>query len=88
MKLITLTHPNIHCAELATICQPADTLLLRQDAVYLAQRTDINWPCQQVVALASDLTVRQISPAAGITVINNESWVQLAANAAQVLLWR
>lgn len=88
MKLITLTRPMIDMAELALICSPNDTLLLRQDAVYLARRNDINWPSQQVTALSSDLTVRQISVVAGIRIIDDQEWVQITANAAQVVLWR
>tara|TARA_R110002126_G_scaffold38993_14_gene116032 strand:- start:1157 stop:1423 length:267 start_codon:yes stop_codon:yes gene_type:complete len=88
MKLITLITAEVCIAELATVCSANDTILLRQDAVYLARRTDIDWPCQQVMALGSDVTVRQIAPVKGIAIINDAQWVQFAATASQVVLWR
>ncbi|KKO46622.1 hypothetical protein WG68_04865 [Arsukibacterium ikkense] len=88
MKLINLTRPDVNIAELALICDSTDTLLLRQDAVYLAARNDICWPCSMILALSSDLMVRQITPIAGIKPITAEKWVELSANASQVLLWR
>ncbi|MAD75834.1 MAG: hypothetical protein CML20_13795 [Rheinheimera sp.] len=88
MKLISLINPDATLAELAPLCDNDDTLLLRQDAVYLARRTDIRWPCQNISALKSDLEVRSITPAPGISIIDDARWVELAASAAQVVLWR
>ncbi|KKO50584.1 hypothetical protein VT06_01000 [Arsukibacterium sp. MJ3] len=88
MKLITLISPAIILPELAEICQLDDIILLRQDAVYLAQQSDINWPCRKVVALHSDVNLRHVSATAGITIIDDDNWVQLVATASQVLLWR
>lgn len=88
MKLITLTSPAVNIAELALLCQPVDTLLLRQDAVYLARRNDIVWPCNTVLALDTDLSVRQLTPATAVRAISAAEWVKLTAAASQVLLWR
>ena len=88
MKLITLISPDVNFAELALLCDKADTLLLRQDAVYLARRSDIAWPCANIVALSSDLNVRQLTPIAGINAISAPEWVKLTAIASQVMLWR
>jgi sulfur relay protein TusB/DsrH len=88
MKLITLVNPNVNIAELATFCDKNDTILLRQDAVYLARRSDIHWPCQKVTALESDLKVRKVIPVADIIIIDDAQWVKLTASAVQVMLWR
>ncbi|SNY42431.1 sulfur relay protein TusB/DsrH [Arsukibacterium tuosuense] len=88
MKLINLTSPAFNFAELALLCEQADVLLLRQDAVYLAGRNDIHWPCNNILALKSDLEVRQLTPIAGISAISDAEWVELTATASQVMLWR
>lgn len=88
MKLINLTSPAVNVAELALLCQATDTLLLRQDAVYLARRSDIAWPCDTILALATDLDVRQIIPVTAIRAISAAQWVELTASAKQVILWR
>lgn len=88
MKLINLTSPAVNFAELALLCEQADVLLLRQDAVYLAGRNDIHWPCNNIVALKSDLDVRQLTPNAGISTISVQKWIELTATASQVILWR
>jgi sulfur relay protein TusB/DsrH len=88
MKLITLTSPAVNITDLALLCQPGDTLLLRQDAVYLARRSDIAWPCDTIVALTTDLDVRQIIPDTAIRGISTAEWVELTASAKQVILWR
>ncbi|HAW91839.1 MULTISPECIES: DsrH/TusB family sulfur metabolism protein [unclassified Arsukibacterium] len=88
MKLISLINSGINIVELATFCDNDDTVLLRQDAVYLARRNDIHWPCTNITVLKSDLEVRKISPATGITIIDDAQWVELAARATQVMLWR
>ncbi|WP_372625838.1 DsrH/TusB family sulfur metabolism protein [Arsukibacterium sp.] len=88
MKLISLINPEITIAELATLCDKGDTLLLRQDAVYLARRSDIRWPCQNVTVLKSDLEVRKITPTTGISIIDDAQWVELTASATQVMLWQ
>ena len=88
MKLITLINADVNFAELALLCDKADRLLLRQDAVYLARRSDIAWPCQNIFELSSDLNVRQLTPITGISAISDSEWVELTATAAQVMLWR
>lgn len=88
MKLISLINPDITIAELATFCDKDDTLLLRQDAVYLARRNDIHWPCHNITALKSDLEVRNITPTTGISIIDDAQWVELTVSATQVMLWR
>ena len=88
MKLITLIHPDVDFAALTLICSSSDTLLLRQDAVYLARRNDIEWPSQHVTVLSSDLAIRQITAVESLSIIDDTEWVKLAAKAAQVILWR
>ncbi|MDX1677847.1 DsrH/TusB family sulfur metabolism protein [Arsukibacterium sp.] len=88
MKLINLINPTINFAELAMLCQQTDTLLLRQDAVYLAARSDIKWPSATVLALDTDLSVRQLLPHSAIGIVSAVQWVELTATASQVLLWR
>lgn len=88
MKLITLIHPKLSMDELALICQPADGILLRQDAVWLSIRQDLCWPVQHVYALQSDVLLRQLKVPQSVTVIDDEAWVTLTINADQVLLWQ
>jgi len=87
MKLISVISASVNVNELSLICQPGDTILLRQDAVYLCLRSDVNWPCQ-LYALDVDLQVRQIMPVAAVTVINAEQWVELSISAEQNVLWQ
>ncbi|WP_213994937.1 DsrH/TusB family sulfur metabolism protein [Arsukibacterium sp.] len=88
MKLINLTNPAVDLTQLARLCEQADTVLLRQDAVYLAHRNDITWPCNNIIALGTDVRIRNVSPIAAIGVISAAEWVELTVTATQVLLWR
>lgn len=87
MKLITLIQPTLFLTDLAIICSPQDGILLRQDAVWLSIREDLDWPVQQVYVLQADVQLRQLTPAKPAQVITNEQWVALTIAAEQVLLW-
>jgi sulfur relay protein TusB/DsrH len=87
MKLISVISPSVSLSELSLICQAQDIILLRQDAVYLCLRSDLNWPAQ-LYALDVDIQVRQITPVTNVTVINARRWVELSISAEQNLLWQ
>lgn len=88
MKLITLINPSLVLADLAVICQPDDAILLRQDAVWLCVRNDIDWPLDNLYALQSDVQLRQLTVKPPVRVIDNTQWVALTIEAQQVLLWQ
>lgn len=87
MKLISVISPSVNLSELSLICQAQDIILLRQDAVYLCLRSDLNWPALPY-ALDVDLQLRKITPVAAITVINAQQWVELSISAKQNVLWQ
>lgn len=87
MKLINLISPLNNLSSLIAYCQPDDIILLRQDAVYLACRSDYTFPVT-TFALQSDVSWRNIALPAHITAIDDARWVQLSAQATQNLLWR
>ena len=86
MKLITLTKPLLDTTALSAICAPGDSILLRQDAVYLCLQPGLTLPVP-VLALASDVQWRNIEPQAKIELIDDARWVELCASANQNLLW-
>lgn len=88
MKLITLIQPTLSLSDLTAICRPEDGILLRQDAVWLSIRQDINWPVQHVYALQSDMLLRGLPAVPQVIVINDATWVALTIKAQQVLLWQ
>ncbi len=88
MKLITIIHPELSVPELALLCQPDDAILLRQDAVWLVRRSDISWPVHTLYVLQSDLQLRQLQAPAQFQLIDARRWVELTAQAQQVLLWQ
>lgn len=87
MKLFSLISPLQNWQSLNQLCQSDDAILLRQDAVYMCLRHDINWPSSKLYILDSDLTVRQLSAPPAFSVINAAQWVALCAAATQNLLW-
>ncbi|MBZ9610704.1 DsrH/TusB family sulfur metabolism protein [Rheinheimera maricola] len=87
MKLISITSPAIVMDELSLVSLPEDSILLRQDAVYLCARIDIVWPTIQLYALDIDVNVRQVQVANNISVISAERWVELCIEAQVNILW-
>ncbi|MCF4009878.1 DsrH/TusB family sulfur relay protein [Rheinheimera sp. UJ63] len=87
MLLFNLINPAADLTELAQLCTPADTVLLRQDAVYLVLQPTLPFACS-VLALASDIAWRNISAPTHIQLINAQEWVQLTAAANKSILWR
>ena len=88
MTLISITNPSVDFAELSLVCQPQDSILLRQDAVYLCTRTDINWPTAKLYALDVDVQVRKLSALPAFSVIKAERWVELCVAAKVNVLWQ
>ncbi|MDP4944547.1 DsrH/TusB family sulfur metabolism protein [Alishewanella sp. SMS8] len=87
MILFNLINPAADLTELAQLCTPADTVLLRQDAVYLVLQPSLPFTCR-VLALSSDLAWRNLAKPAHIQLINTQEWVQLTAAANKSILWR
>lgn len=87
MKLITIIDPGINPIELATICAADDAILLRQDASWLAARTDITWPVARVYVRQADVQLRQIKVDNGIAGITDQQWIEMTITAEQNLLW-
>lgn len=88
MILFTLTSSSLNFAELQLVCSSSDTVLLRQDAVYLLKRQDFVWPTKQLFALDIDLQARNISAPAEIKPISAKDWVALTIQAKQNILWQ
>lgn len=88
MKLITLISPTLNMAQLQLICQPQDAILLRQDAVYLCRRPDLQWPQVALYVLATDASARQLNVPDTITAITETQWLNLTITAEQNLLWQ
>lgn len=65
------------------LVQPADHVLLRQDAVYLLLTTQ-QWPCQ-VFVLQPDLMARGLVCPPTVNVISDTQWVELTLQASQVI---
>ncbi|GAB59774.1 DsrH/TusB family sulfur metabolism protein [Rheinheimera nanhaiensis] len=87
MKLISLINPLTDFNELAALCTPADALLLRQDAVYLCLRANVQWPVSQCYALDIDVQSRNITVPDSVQLINAAQWVELVVQAEVNLLW-
>ncbi len=87
MKLINIISSCPDLQSLSRVTSTADAILLRQDAVYLASRTDIAWPACGLYVLAPDLLVRKLTASAAFTVISDEEWVELTCQAQQSMLW-
>lgn len=88
MTLISITTPSFDSDQLSLICQPQDSILLRQDAVYVCARKDINWPTAKLYVLDVDLQVRKLSALPAFSVINAECWVKLCIAAKVNILWQ
>lgn len=82
IQLTTATAPN------HLLISQDDVLLLRQDACYLLRDPQF---CQQytgqIRVLADDVAQRQIV-SSGFSLLTDEQWVELCANAQGVMLWR
>ncbi|MCC5827493.1 DsrH/TusB family sulfur metabolism protein [Alkalimonas sp.] len=86
MKLVHWIYPELPSQDLQTQLQPQDVLLLRQDGCY---SLILPWPelaCRLLV-LTTDLNARGLSLQTPWLAIDDTSWVELAAQASQVVLW-
>lgn len=87
MKLINVISSSPDLQSLERITSSADAILLRQDAVYLASRSDVVWPACRLYVLSSDLIVRKLTASSAFTVISDTEWVELTCQAQQSMLW-
>ena len=87
MKLISLINTLTDFNELAALCTPEDALLLRQDAVYLCLRADVQWPASKCYALDIDVQSRNITLPDSVQLIDAAQWVELVVQAEVNLLW-
>lgn len=63
---------------------PEDALLFRQDGCYLLLQPE-NWPTQQLFALATDVTSRQIPVPHTVALIDDLQWVELCCQAKRII---
>ncbi|SEA26611.1 DsrH/TusB family sulfur metabolism protein [Alkalimonas amylolytica] len=86
MKLVHWIYPELPSQTLLAQLQPQDVLLLRQDGCYGLALPWPELPCRLLV-LTTDLHARGLSLRTPWQAIDDTSWVELAAQASQVVLW-
>ncbi|MEE2003325.1 DsrH/TusB family sulfur metabolism protein [Alkalimonas sp. MEB108] len=86
MKLVHWIYPELPAQSLLAQLAPQDLLLLRQDGCYSLALPWPELPCRLRV-LATDLTARGLNAKAPWQTIDDSDWVELAAQASQVVLW-
>lgn len=86
MKLVHWIYPELPAQALLSQLAPQDLLLLRQDGCYSLLLDWPQLPCRSLV-LATDLKARGLNVKGAWQSIEDSVWVELAAQASQVVLW-